>query len=304
MKKTSTMTFWVGALFALGLAWQSVAQEPEPGPLGPVNVPGTMNYQGRLVGPTGTPYADGVYTLEIRLYTTPDDGIALWGGTYASVVKDGYFNVILGSTIDTPLVDPLYANTSLWKALWPDQINNGVPGEPFYLSVTPWQDATGSLIDPNSRVELSPRQALSSAPYAFRAQTAEYANQSAGDFTVGRHFTFTNAVEVQGSGQMKWSVPGLAMPPSAPMGLEVVTNTFPGGTYDVYIPTRFESDQYTVVIVGLESSQNYITSFYAYQNFDVPSKWEIAVKRDWIDGPNIVKIKLLWINKNWTDVYP
>ena len=152
------------------------------------HVPGAMNYQGLLVAPNGSPYADGTYSFDIRLYTDANGGTPLWGGTYSSFVKDGYFNIMLGAEGGIALVGTTYTHTDLWKALWPDPAN-GATMNPLYLGVTPHQGENGVLIDPGSRTELSPRQTLLTAPYAFRSQTSEYANQADGDFTVGGRIT-------------------------------------------------------------------------------------------------------------------
>ena len=183
--KNSAMMVLVGALFVASAALESAAAVP-----GSItgHVPGTMNYQGRLVAPSGAPYVDGTYTFDIRLFKEANAGTPLWGGTYSSYVKDGFFNIMLGAPGGAPLAGTTYTHTDLWKALWPDSAN-GATTDSLYLGVTPWNDANGNPIDPASRAELSPRQTLMTAPYAFRAQTAEYANEAAGDFAAGGRIT-------------------------------------------------------------------------------------------------------------------
>ncbi|MFA7173756.1 MAG: hypothetical protein WC340_10135 [Kiritimatiellia bacterium] len=183
--KKSTMMLLTSVLFTAGTMLQVSAAVPAS-----INalVPGTMNYQGRLVDSGGAPYSDATYTFDIRLYKEANGGTPLWGGTFASFVKDGYFNIMLGGTGGQALPGTTYTHTDLWKALWPD-VANGATDEPLYLGVTPWQSASGALIDPGSRTELSPRQTLLTAPYAFRSQTAEYANRASGDFIVGGRVT-------------------------------------------------------------------------------------------------------------------
>ena len=187
MKKLS-ISILVATLFAIGVTTNSGAAVPSTIT---EHVPGTMNYQGRLVGPTGSAYADATYTFDIRLYTVANGGTPLWGGTYSSYVKDGYFNIMLGAQGGAALAGTSYTHTDLWKALWPDSANGAV-ADPLYLGVTPWQNGLGVLVDPASRTELSPRQTLMTAPYAFRAQTAEYANQAGGNFAVGGSITAAN----------------------------------------------------------------------------------------------------------------
>jgi len=182
MEKTA-MIILMGALFTAGVVMETSAAVPSSINK---NVPGTMNYQGRLVGSTGTPYADGTYTFDIRLFSAANGGTPLWGGTYSSYVKDGYFNVMLGASGGAAITAnplPTHTHTLLWKALWPDA-SNGNPSDSLYLGVTPWQAANGSVIASGSRTELSPRQTLMTAPYAFRAQIADSANRANANFDV------------------------------------------------------------------------------------------------------------------------
>ncbi len=177
MKKTAKIVL-MGALFSAGVFIESHAAVPATIT---DNVPGTMNYQGRLVDPTGTPYVNGTYTFDIRLYTVANGGTPRWGGTYSAYVKDGYFNIMLGADGGQALTGTTFTHTDLWKALWPDA-SNGNPGDSLYLGVTPWQGANGALL--GTKVELTPRQTLMSAPYAFRAQTADSANRANAGFDV------------------------------------------------------------------------------------------------------------------------
>lgn len=104
-------------------------------------VPGTMNYQGYLADPsTGNPYVDGIYTLDIRIWSASSGGTCLWGGKYSVYVKDGYFNIMLGDSSAQALTSsdgttPTYGNTLLWKALW----GSSATDTTRYLGVTPLQ---------------------------------------------------------------------------------------------------------------------------------------------------------------------
>ena len=168
-------------------------------------VPETMNYQGYLANPsTGTAYADGIYTLDCRLYRSSSGGTAIWGASYSVYVKGGYFNIMLGdsagqavkSTV-TGTAATTYTPTELWKALWYDtavsEKNN------LWLGVTPHQGAGGATL--SSLSEISPRQQLLAAPYAFRAQAAEYAEQSIGAFKVNGALTVTGSLSLPSSFQ-------------------------------------------------------------------------------------------------------
>ena len=163
------------------------------------NIPGKMNYQGYLRNPsTGDAYADGIYTLDCRIYDSEMGGTCLWGGRYSAYVKDGYFNIMLGDANSTQRLDDMsgitYTDASdLWKALWGADAEDNVR----YLGVTPHQDATHAVI--SSPTEILPRQQLLSSPFAFRAQSAQYANEAKADFTVGGNLTVNGTTTFSGT---------------------------------------------------------------------------------------------------------
>ncbi|MBR0067126.1 MAG: hypothetical protein IJQ00_05990, partial [Kiritimatiellae bacterium] len=138
--------------------------------------PNMMNYQGHLYDAANySDYAEGSYDIQCRIYASETGGAPLWGGRYSVYVKDGYFNIMLGDSSGSALSGTTYSHNQLWKALWE---NNDL-----WLGVTVEQDYMNNPI--SSPRELSPRQRLLAGPYAFRAQAAQYANASYGDFTVG-----------------------------------------------------------------------------------------------------------------------
>ena len=144
-------------------------------------MPGMVNFQGLLRDPaTGNVYANGLYDLECRIYTSVSSSAKpLWGAKYQAYVRDGYFNIMLGSSANE-LSGCTYKSTELWKALWYDTQNREL-----YLGVTPWQRANGSTIeDAKDRVEVLPRQQLLASPFSFRAHKAQYADAATGNFTV------------------------------------------------------------------------------------------------------------------------
>jgi len=62
-----------------------------------------INYQGKLLLPTGAPIADGTYGMKFAIYDVPTGGTALWSETNPSVqVKGGLFAVMLGSVTNLP----------------------------------------------------------------------------------------------------------------------------------------------------------------------------------------------------------
>jgi hypothetical protein len=117
------------------------------------DVPGMINYQGRLADSTGAPIDTSV-SMIFRVYADSTTPTYLWTETHSSVtVEDGLFNVLLGS------------GTSI-----PDSVFDG---SVRYLGLTVGSDA-----------EMTPRRPLVSVSYAFRsehADTAQYALAGAAD---------------------------------------------------------------------------------------------------------------------------
>ena len=163
------------------------------------NVPGKMNYQGYLRDPsTGDAYVDGIYTLDCRIYSNDMGGTPLWGGRYSAYVKDGYFNIMLGDENATQNLDDMSGITytgaaNLWKALWGA---NSTDCKRF-LGVTPLQDANHAVI--SSPTEIMPRQELLTAPFAFRAQSAQYASEAKENFTVGGNLIVNGTTTFSGA---------------------------------------------------------------------------------------------------------
>jgi hypothetical protein len=101
------------------------------------DVPQTMSYQGVLADGSGVPVADGTYNLTFRLYAVATGGTPLWSEIQALVVEDAIFNAILGSvtTLNLPFDDQYWLGVSV-----------------------------------DGGAELTPRVALTAAPYAFRTR--------------------------------------------------------------------------------------------------------------------------------------
>ena len=100
----------------------------------------TISYQGVLTDASGALMPDGNYSIEFALYNVPSGGLALWTETQNVPVKDGVFDVYLGTV--RPLALPF--------------------DEQYWL---------GTAVD--GATELRPRAMLGMAPYAFHALKAE-----------------------------------------------------------------------------------------------------------------------------------
>jgi len=102
-----------------------------------------INYQGKLLKPDGTAVADGTYGMKFAIYAVPTGGDALWWEQNPTVqVKKGLFSVLLGSVINLP------ANIF-------DSPNR-------FFGVTVGADP-----------EMTPRQQITTAAYAFKAGSAD-----------------------------------------------------------------------------------------------------------------------------------
>jgi hypothetical protein len=103
-------------------------------------VPQTLSYQGVITTDGGQPVDDGDYSIHFRLYAGPESGEPLWSESQTVDVTNGLFNVLLGSAalLDLPF------------------------DQPYYLGVTIGESS-----------ELTPRTALSSSAYSFRARSVD-----------------------------------------------------------------------------------------------------------------------------------
>lgn len=102
-------------------------------------VPHLLNYQGRLTDASGKPLADGTQAITFRIYDAETAGNLLWEETQSIATQKGIFNVLLGSV------------TSL----------NLTFDKPYFLEIK-----VGIEV-------MSPRQRITSAGYAIRAEKAE-----------------------------------------------------------------------------------------------------------------------------------
>jgi hypothetical protein len=83
-------------------------------------VPGMMNYQGRLTGLDGKPVPDGVYSVTFRIYSEENAPVeeAVWSETQRVNVEGGLFSVLLGSV--NPITADVFAepNRVAWGVGW------------------------------------------------------------------------------------------------------------------------------------------------------------------------------------------
>jgi len=111
-------------------------------------MPRTMSYQGVLADKNGAFIPDGNHTLTLTLYDAADGGNEVFTRTQTVPVVDGIFNIIIGSGGEIP------ASIAFDRAYF---LGVSVDGGP----------------------ELTPRTALTAAPYALHAATADEAERLA-----------------------------------------------------------------------------------------------------------------------------
>ena len=101
-----------------------------------------INYQGKLMQPSGAPVPDGTYNLQFAIYNVPTSGTALWSEVNPNVqVKGGLFAVLLGSI--SPIGQSDFSDQNRW----------------FGVKVS---------TDP----EMTPRQQIAWSAYAIRSSVA------------------------------------------------------------------------------------------------------------------------------------
>jgi len=108
-------------------------------------IPHTINYQGYLTDPQGTAI-DGSVSIVFSIYSQVSGGTALWTETQTLTVTDGVFSVNIGDK--TSITLPFDTQ--------------------YYLGITVGSDN-----------EMTPRQALSSVGYAYRAKEADSVKDNA-----------------------------------------------------------------------------------------------------------------------------
>ncbi|MFA5398954.1 MAG: redoxin domain-containing protein [Dehalococcoidia bacterium] len=133
----------VAAVFLLGIIAGGITGWCLAEGNGSSSVPGLINYQGTLTNPaTGNPVPNNQYQMTFSIYSSDTGGSALWQETQQVTVQNGVFNVLLGSQNAL--------NESIFE------------GSTRYLGVKVGTDN-----------EMTPRQRLTTVPYAFQAENAQ-----------------------------------------------------------------------------------------------------------------------------------
>lgn len=112
-------------------------------------IPSKIDYQGYLTNSSGVP-VNGTVSITFTLYDAETEGTVLWSETQTIAVSNGIFNVTLGAS--NPLTLPFHT--------------------PYYLGIRVESDP-----------EMTPRIALTSVGYAFRAKTVEQDQDTLGSLS-------------------------------------------------------------------------------------------------------------------------
>jgi hypothetical protein len=137
----------------------------------PFDIPYEINYQGMLTDNEGTPVSDGNYDILFKIYNHPSNGAMQWQELQEDVlVQEGIFNVVLGS------VNPI--NLSFYEV------------ERYWLDITVEGEHMPSRIN------------FTSVPFAYRAETADFAHFAAGvteDYSDDRYVNVSGPDSVRGN---------------------------------------------------------------------------------------------------------
>lgn len=110
-------------------------------------IPRQISYQGLLVSSSGQPISNGAHTITIVFWDAPTGGASLYSETIPTTTANGIFNVIIGGGASGPIPTSVDFSKQYWLGV---SVDGGA--------------------------EMFPRTALTSAPYALNAATADLAN--------------------------------------------------------------------------------------------------------------------------------
>lgn len=110
-------------------------------PAARAEVPSTMSYQGSLATPSGSPVADGTYSIAFRIYDDLTGGNLFWEEVKSVTTKNGSFSVQLGEI--NPLNQNTFSISNLYLAI---QVGTDTEASPrSKLNVVPYATLVGTL---------------------------------------------------------------------------------------------------------------------------------------------------------------
>ncbi len=121
------------------------------------DVPRIMSYQGQITSTNGNAM-NGTHTITATLYSDPHGTHSLWKGNYNAEVKNGIFNIMLGSGV-SKLPDNSEMNQPLWVGI---KVDDGAEMQPLtqlaaapYALNVPDQSITLAKLAPEVVFEMS-----------------------------------------------------------------------------------------------------------------------------------------------------
>ncbi len=144
-----------------------------------------ISYQAKLLDTSGSPVADGTYSVKLSVYDAAAAGTRLWTATGTTIlptalsvnVVSGLFTVNLGDTSVAGGTQNALDDTILWNS------------DSLYLGVTIDADA-----------EMAPRKRLTASPYAFNAERLQGMYASTSAFGASTVFTLNQASNTAATG--------------------------------------------------------------------------------------------------------
>ncbi|NCC51043.1 MAG: hypothetical protein EOM20_07490 [Spartobacteria bacterium] len=214
------------------------------------DVPAALNYQGELTDNLGGPLTSGYYHIEFRIWEHPTesgDANLIWGRMFPLHVMDGgIFNILL-SDDGGEVSDPTPQTNDLREAFG---------DEDRYLGLTITRTPAGDVSSP---VEISPRQRLVSAPYAFHSQHATFAINANHADNADHAANATNSAELGGLPASDYVLMGQLPAAQTPATL-LVWDGANASSIDGHIDgTSFVVTGYTVRAAGLIVTNGVIT---------------------------------------------
>ena len=144
-----------------------------------LEVPGNMSFQGFLTDSEGVAYADGEYNLTFRLIHQVDQTTenTIWEESHSASVTNGVFSVILGSV--TPLPLNFSPNVQLETQVGDEILSprQSLTSVPFALKSSRAQQAFQSVLSDTAMIALNAPMA-DTAQFSYHALDADHADSS------------------------------------------------------------------------------------------------------------------------------
>ena len=142
-------------------------------------VPGNMSFQGFLTDSEGVAYADGEYNLTFRLIRQIDETTeqTIWEESHSANVTNGVFSVILGDV--TPLPLNISPNVQLETQVGDEILSprQSLTSVPFALKSSRSQQAYQSVLSDTAMIALNAPMADTSQ-FSYHSQHADHADSS------------------------------------------------------------------------------------------------------------------------------